>query len=112
MKSLKSAFNKIHKRFGGNVVLFTTDLTKQGCFGLAVPKEDGSWGILIEESLELFLQVHFLIHEYAHTLVPAHERFDHGPTWGVIHASIYSYIFDDVLVTRKRRKRNLRVGGA
>lgn len=114
MNRITSAFNKIHRKFGEDrrVVFFTTDLTEQNCFGMACPNGDGSWAILLEENLPFAAQLHFLIHEYAHTLVPGYEKYQHGPAWGVIHAAIYSFVFDGVSVTRKRRKRKIRVGGA
>ena len=109
----KALFRKIHRKFGGKRVvrLHLLDLAgvKPPLFGVCVPCDDGSFNILVDKHLDNRVQNHFIIHEYAHTMTPEFGAA-HGPCWGVIHAAIYSFIFDSIPVTGKRRKRKISVG--
>lgn len=110
-KHVRRVFNLVHKKFGGprTVTLVVGDLTKYKAYGVcAVMDEPNTFTIFVEESLNDDLQVYMMIHEYAHTLTPEYGA-PHGPSWGVVYSAIYSFLFDDVSVIGKRRKRKTRI---
>jgi hypothetical protein len=111
-KKLHRFLTKIHRKFGRSneaVNLVVTDLGNKPYIGLCEKIEEG-WRITLDDDIQGEPLLHLLIHEYAHTMVPEYDKYHHGPTWGIAYAAIYSYIYDDVLLTPKRRKRKLSVG--
>jgi hypothetical protein len=107
-RNLKTILNKLHRQFGDPskvITLEVKDLTDANYFGMCTTTAKG-WTIEIDDSLDFGMQIYMLAHEYAHTMVPYFDKRQHGPSWGVAFAAVYSFLFDKELVVRKVRKRN------
>lgn len=109
---IQTLLRRIHRKFGrkGESIWLNVEyLDNKPYIGLC-EKVDGGWRITIDADAEYQFQIHLLIHEYAHTMSADYDRNHHGASWGVAYATVYSYVYDDTLLTPKRRKRKIPVG--